>query len=493
MLRGFAILLFVLFAGGVRAQNLVPNPGFEVYNDCPYQRSNVAYSPGFTHFPSVASWVSAMQNTTPDYYNTCATDSLVTLPYNTYNDYQHPHGGSGCTGISMMSGYPYELHKSDYREYLQTKLNAPLEPGEQYYVSYFINMTYHIPWDYTQIVVDQIGARLTDTQINVEYPFSEKQLVVNGPSSITNPKYTYLADTGAWMKVSGLYTAHGGEEWLTIGFFRDSLPIHHIVIYSPVADTYSIHVCCYMYVDDVCVSKVSAPQHDTLYASSFPYTISGDPQAGDHAWSTGDSSASISVSGEGTYWVVSSDDCYYKVDTITVLCDEQIIRTDTVIYASAFPVSIGSPLSADSMWWNDGSKQPNLEVNATGTYEMQAWENCRQYVHQIEVRQRDAAECIWLPSAFSPNGDGKNDVFGPVFSCYTLPPYYIFSIYNRFGECVFETDKPVEKWDGRYKGRLADVGTYYYMLRYSAKAKGLKVRARDPDITLLKGDVTLLR
>ena len=76
---------------------------------------------------------------------------------------------------------------------------------------------------------------------------------------------------------------------------------------------------------------------------------------------------------------------------------------------------------------------------------------------------------------------------------YFVCVYYIFSIYNRFGECVFETDKPVEKWDGRYKGRLADVGTYYYMLRYSAKAKGLKVRARDPDITLLKGDVTLLR
>jgi gliding motility-associated-like protein len=138
------------------------------------------------------------------------------------------------------------------------------------------------------------------------------------------------------------------------------------------------------------------------------------------------------------------------------------------------------------MWWSNGSTEQAITINSAGTYEAYAWNNCRRYIHTIEVKQRDAADCIWLPSVFSPNGDGKNDAFGPVFSCYTLPQFYTLHIYNRFGECVFETENAGEKWDGNYKGELADVGAYYYMLRYSAEAN-------DPDATLLKGDLTLLR
>jgi gliding motility-associated-like protein len=486
MFRSFSIVQLLLMACTLQAQNLVPNPGFEQYTTCPYQRSNVAYSPGFTDFPSVTSWVSALSITTPDYYNTCATDTVVSLPINTYNDYQQPRGGNGCAGMSMMSGFPYDLATGDYREYLETRLTEPMVAGQQYYVSYYTNLAFHRTWGYVQIAVGGIGARLTDTQINMNYSWAEKELVVEGPSSIATLPHTYITDTAAWVKVSGLYTAHGGEQWLTLGYFRDSLPIHHTVVYSPVADTYSIHVVCYMYIDDVCVSKVSPPAHDILYAPSFPFVINGDPQAGDHTWSTGETTGSISVNGAGTYWVISSDDCYYKVDTITVLCAEQTTRTDTTIYTSGFPLSIVSPIGADSTWWSDGSKQQSIIVNSAGTYEVNAWKDCTHYIHTIEVKQRDAADCIWLPSVFSPNGDGKNDAFGPVFSCYTLPPSYTFHIYNRFGECVFETENAGEKWTGNYKGQLADVGSYYYMVRYSSKAG-------DADLVLLKGDVTLLR
>jgi gliding motility-associated-like protein len=485
-------ILFLLVASTSRAQNLVPNPGFEDYTLCPYERSNVAWSPDYTHFPSVTSWVSALWNTTPDYYNTCATNPLVSMPLNTYNDFQHPRNGEGCIGFSMMSGYPYDLQRSDYREYAETKLTAPLEAGQQYYVSYFVNMTYHIPWDYVQIVVDQIGARLTDTLLHYQYPFGEPQLIIPGPPSIANKMYTYLSDTAAWMKVSGLYTAHGGEQWLTLGYFRDSLPIHHIVLYTPVADTYSKHVACYMYVDDVCVSKVSPPSHDTLYAGSFPYTITA-PAASEHQWSTGAAGQGITIGTPGTYWVIISDDCYYKVDTFTVLCTEQTIHTDTVIYVSSFPLSITTPQAGDSTRWGNGSTERTLSINAPGSYEVTTWSSCKRYIHTIEVQQRSMDECIWLPSAFTPNADGKNDAFGPVFSCATLPPFYNFSIYNRFGERVFNTDDPTEKWNGTYKGHLADIGAYYYMLRYSGKAKSGKIKANDPDVVLLKGDVTLLR
>src|SRR5688572_2216175 len=105
MLRKGIICAVTFFSCSIAvAQNLVPNPGFEVYNNCPPDRSAIAYSPDYTSFPTAVAWVSALSNTTPDYYNTCATNPLVQLPFNTYNGYQEAHGGNAYAGIAVASG-----------------------------------------------------------------------------------------------------------------------------------------------------------------------------------------------------------------------------------------------------------------------------------------------------------------------------------------------------------------------------------------------------
>jgi gliding motility-associated-like protein len=87
-----------------------------------------------------------------------------------------------------------------------------------------------------------------------------------------------------------------------------------------------------------------------------------------------------------------------------------------------------------------------------------------------------------LPNAFSPNGDGTNDVF-------KLIPYdervhvKDFSVFNRFGQRVFFTRDINEGWDGNYNGKTADLGTYFYLVRYIIGANTYS----------LKGDVTLMR
>ena len=87
---------------------------------------------------------------------------------------------------------------------------------------------------------------------------------------------------------------------------------------------------------------------------------------------------------------------------------------------------------------------------------------------------------LTLPSAFSPNGDGKNDKFGPIGQYYKL---HEFVIKNRFGETVFETANPTEKWDGTFGGVPQDLGTYFYFIIYDC----------DGQQRLKKGDVTLVR
>lgn len=86
------------------------------------------------------------------------------------------------------------------------------------------------------------------------------------------------------------------------------------------------------------------------------------------------------------------------------------------------------------------------------------------------------------PNVFSPNGDGLNDDFFPI-------PYndfveiINFSIYNRYGQRIFYTNKLRKAWDGQQNGRDAELGVYIYHVEYKIGAKTYH----------LKGDVTLVR
>jgi gliding motility-associated-like protein len=87
-----------------------------------------------------------------------------------------------------------------------------------------------------------------------------------------------------------------------------------------------------------------------------------------------------------------------------------------------------------------------------------------------------------MPNAFSPNGDGINDEFR--ISGITYQRLGVFTVFNRYGQEVFRTTDPLVGWDGRYKGKACDAGTYYYFV--SIIYPGGLTRQ-------YKGDVLLLR
>jgi gliding motility-associated-like protein len=90
---------------------------------------------------------------------------------------------------------------------------------------------------------------------------------------------------------------------------------------------------------------------------------------------------------------------------------------------------------------------------------------------------------VFLPNTFTPNGDGKNDVFRMVTQ--GNQELSSFIIVDRWGKRVFETINQYEAWDGSYNGEAQDMGTYHYYLRY--RCAGTK------EIMEMKGDVILLR
>ena len=64
---------------------------------------------------------------------------------------------------------------------------------------------------------------------------------------------------------------------------------------------------------------------------------------------------------------------------------------------------------------------------------------------------------MFIPNTFTPNGDFKNDVFNVSVLNYEI---FELNIYNAYGTTLFSTTDPAFGWDGKYKGRSVQEGTY---------------------------------
>lgn len=87
---------------------------------------------------------------------------------------------------------------------------------------------------------------------------------------------------------------------------------------------------------------------------------------------------------------------------------------------------------------------------------------------------------IFIPNAFSPNNDTKNNVIKIIANNITLKK---FVIYNRWGQLVFSTSDISKGWDGKYEGQECEIGSYYYYIEYEAYKEK----------KTLKGDISLIR
>lgn len=72
----------------------------------------------------------------------------------------------------------------------------------------------------------------------------------------------------------------------------------------------------------------------------------------------------------------------------------------------------------------------------------------------------------YVPNAFTPDDDGLNDLFGPLGFGIDDKDYQ-FSIYNRWGDLIFESFDPTVKWDGSYKGSIVETGVYSWKLYFT--------------------------
>lgn len=188
------ILLFVISIGS-RAQNLVPNFSFEYSDTCSSgSLPNIIFpEPWFREYGTV------------DYLHPCK--SLVSSsPSNTFG-FQMPYSGEGYIGCYNFV-VPYL-----YREYASVALEDTLIAGNKYRIEFNVSLS-DSSWYATK---------------NIGIYFSEDTVASNLDTLLTKEpqiEYTgtnYLTDRENWTKIEAIYTALGGERYITIGNFDDDI------------------------------------------------------------------------------------------------------------------------------------------------------------------------------------------------------------------------------------------------------------------------------
>ncbi|HLP13339.1 MAG TPA: PKD domain-containing protein [Flavobacteriales bacterium] len=152
---------------------------------------------------------------------------------------------------------------------------------------------------------------------------------------------------------------------------------------------------------------------------------------------------------------------------------------------------INASLFADTYNWSfgDGSvstaTQPHHTYSGEGTYTVTLIAN-NQYgcadTAQMEVNIHPE-HTLYVPNAFTPNGNGNNEIF---FAQGTHISEYEMMIFDRWGELIFTSKSLDAGWDGTVKGEMAKEDVYVYKIRYKTEENSTQVLSKEGHVTLLK-------
>ncbi len=145
---------------------------------------------------------------------------------------------------------------------------------------------------------------------------------------------------------------------------------------------------------------------------------------------------------------------------------------------------LGGTAPFSYLWSVDSATTPYLKDEPNGIYTVTVTDG-HQCTNSTSAKISYDDCCIpFLPNSFTPNGDGNNDEFRVKFKGDLT--IIQFAVFDRFGERFFLSEYSGRGWDGTYKGVQAEIGTYYYYVRFICGNGSDKVQE-------LKGDVILIR
>lgn len=113
--------------------------------------------------------------------------------------------------------------------------------------------------------------------------------------------------------------------------------------------------------------------------------------------------------------------------------------------------------------WENGDTMKVRFVNSPGVYTLSAYDSNNNFLYTKHLNI-EACETPYIPNHFTPNGDGINDTWAPVYSDVCS---YITRVFDRRNKLVFEnrSTEGFKAWDGTFKDKALSEGTYTYHIQ----------------------------
>jgi gliding motility-associated-like protein len=321
------VLIFGLFFQiNCFSQNLIPNGSFESYSKCPTGYSQNKNNDNIRTIEYAYPWRQPSLGTS-DLISSCAESPSFSIPRIGYQS------GRACAGV-LLAGTYYSNQTTatgcvirNYREFVQTRLTQPLIQNVKYKFSMWV-----LPNADFKFRSDAIGAYFTSNQISNTTDTLGYNSTIAGMPQVKNPSGNFLTDTSQWTLIQGVFTALGGESYVTIGNFTNDM---QTTITGKNGENPELFGCRipsdpsilpYYFIDNITllpcgVSQKSDAGIDTSYICFgsnntvlSPRIVTGQSQ---YKWSDGSENPNLVVSTPGIYKVaiILKDDCFIN-DTL---------------------------------------------------------------------------------------------------------------------------------------------------------------------------------
>ena len=205
-------------------------------------------------------------------------------------------------------------------------------------------------------------------------------------------------------------------------------------------------------------------------------------------WNDGSSSNVRTVSAAGIYGAVVNNAGCIASDSIGIKVNSSpsvTLPMDTILCQGSIVKLIAPYMPNTNILWSTGSTDTVIYVSAAGNYSVTVSNACGSATDDVTVNLMMGDCDLFIPTAFTPNGDGRNEIFR-IIGRGANP--ILFEVYNRWGAKIFDSHQnSTFEWDGYYMGDVCQEGLYTFIYRYELKT-GDRVRRKT-----ISGTIMLMR
>lgn len=184
-------------------------------------------------------------------------------------------------------------------------------------------------------------------------------------------------------------------------------------------------------------------------------------------WNTGVMTPNVLADAVGIYTVTAIGACDdTATGSITVRTPEPIAletyQSNTLACEGFDTLRVIT--NAMGILWSTSDTTTTIIVDTLGSYTVTVTNGCDSTTATLEVVLPVETKRL-ITNVFTPNGDGSDDVFLPLYDCPAVSDYE-FRIHNRWGKEVFSTTVPTAGWDGKVDSKPGPSDVYMYVIRY---------------------------